>query len=365
MSHHRPAWEEEWPSRLPDRPYGPRYPVAVYVGKDADLVALKWRGLIAFTDSASRHRALRERMLQTMKFQHVSTCPICGSPASESRAIMEVYGLRYQLCPSCIHGFVATPPSHDDSMAFYASDAAYSATYTDREIHLLRLREIYGPKAVWLADEYRRLCGRTPRRVLDVGAGAGHFVAACRQLGIHAEGVEPNEDNVEFCRQTFGVQLSHGSFLGADQRFEDFDVVTFWGVIEHHPDPLEFLNAARRALAGENPLVLVEVPHLSSFGTAVQMLFPTSIIRHCDPFSHLHLFSDQSISLAFEKCGFIPVTAWYFGMDAFEMVSQLAFALSSDHVFSTLGAKIPVMQNAIDRNKLSDSLIVLGKPVAR
>lgn len=355
-----PAWEEDWPSRLPGA--GGSYRVGIYIGKDADLVALKWRGVASFTESAARYRASRERMRATIALERVGNCPVCGVSVASSRPVMEVYGLSYHRCSECTHGFAVVRPTTEATRAFYAADPGYAATYTDRETHQLRLQEIYRPKVEWVVGEYRRLWGREPRRLLDVGAGAGHFVAACRGLGLEAEGIEPNESDVRFGREVFGLDLRAIDFLDVAHRLSGFDVVTFWGVIEHHADPLTFLAAGRRTLAGERALVVVEVPHLASFGTAVQMLFPTSVVRHCDPFSHLHIFSEQSLALAFERCGFAPAAAWYFGMDAFELVSQVALAATSDDLFSLVAARIGAMQAALDRNKLSDSLVLAGRP---
>ena len=107
----------------------------------------------------------------------------------------------------------------------------------------------------------------------------------------------------------------------------------------------------------------MSVPRWNCFGTVVQTAFPDSVVRHLDPLGHLHCFTDFSLATAFENSRFVPVAAWYFGMDAYELVTQLSFQMEQNSVIYTLGKHIPAFQQSIDDARLSDEIIMAGKPV--
>jgi SAM-dependent methyltransferase len=92
--------------------------------------------------------------------------------------------------------------------------------------------------------------------MLDVGSGAGGFVAACLQLGYRAFGVEP--DRIGAGARLTSIQIaarrvSSNVFLcavGEALPFSDhaFDLVTLNQVVEHVPDQLAVLREACRVL---------------------------------------------------------------------------------------------------------------------
>jgi len=139
-----------------------------------------------------------------------------------------------------------------------------------------------------------------------------------------------------------------------------FDIITLWDVIEHVPDPLVLLKSAHKALCGRETLVVASAPHWDSLSTAVQSLFSNSVVRHLDPMGHLHIFTDGSLATAFELSGFAPVAAWYFGMDAYELFTQLAM-LTREKVTPVGGELISTLQGVIDRGRLSDSMVLAGR----
>jgi SAM-dependent methyltransferase len=71
-------------------------------------------------------------------------------------------------------------------------------------------------------------------RLLDVGAGAGFFVANCRSRGIEAYGVEPSARLREFALRVFALEL-FPSIDALDEAIgvRPFDVITSHDVIEH------------------------------------------------------------------------------------------------------------------------------------
>ena len=353
---------EVWASRRSGEDSARCHEVDVRLGKPVDILTLKANVLEDFAAHAARTRDSRSRLYAAGATECVHRCPICGADSADSLLRISIYGAAYHQCPECSHCFILHRPTKAALDEFYAGDAHYAATYTDLRAAETRVRQVAAPKAEWMAAQFERLYGRKPQSILDVGAGGGHFVHACRQMGLDASGIEPSAANSKFCRNHFGFDLDPVDFIEEWRAFLGVDVVTFWGVIEHVPYPMNLLRAAAWLLDGREGLVIAEVPRWDSFSTAVQTAFPDSIVRHLDPLGHIHCFTDSSIATAFELTGLAPSAAWYFGMDGYELTMQIAHVLQDDRALNILGPHIPVLQRTADQGRLSDEIVLAGKP---
>ena len=56
------------------------------------------------------------------------------------------------------------------------------------------------------------------------------------------------------------------------------------------------------------------------------------------------------------------VAAWYFGMDAYELATQIAYQLHEDKIIQSMGEYIPSLQNRLDLARLSDEMVFAGIP---
>ena len=99
-------------------------------------------------------------------------------------------------------------------------------------------------------------------RVLDVGCGAGTFLAlVAERFGCHVTGVDFKDlSSSPWMR---GVEFRCGCL--SDQRFGErrFDLITMWHFLEHDYEPRRTLAKARELLADHGRLV-IEVPNLDS-----------------------------------------------------------------------------------------------------
>ncbi|MGD0697456.1 MAG: class I SAM-dependent methyltransferase [Terriglobia bacterium] len=351
---------EEWTStRCPQKSY------AVYVrrGKPVDLMSLKQNVLDDFAAQVAHISSTRLELFSGSHTEAVEACPICGAASRSNGPAATVYGAEYHQCQSCSHHFLKSRPRKESLEKFYATDTHYASTYTDPRITETRVQQVAMPKAEWMIGEFQRRYGRRPGSVLDVGAGGGHFVYACSRLGMTANGIELGEANRAFCMKTFGIELSADPFAGAQTPFADVDVVTFWGVLEHVPSPMALLRSARKTVHPQG-LVVAAVPRWNCLSTAVQKVFPDSVVRHLDPLGHVSIFTDNSIATAFELAGFAPAAAWYFGMDAYELVMQLSYRLVSSiaPVREVLATCIAPLQAALDLAQISDEIALAAVP---
>ncbi len=338
------------------------YNVNVRLGKPIDILSLKKTVLQDFLAEVEYHKTSRESLFALKNLEVVKTCPICGSSVNKSKFCLSIYGGNYYQCTNCSHCFLLARPSESALNEFYATDTHYSSTYVDKSSLETRVRQVAYPKAEWMIDQFELTYGRKPESVLDVGAGGGHFVYAATQLGLRASGIEASKSSREFCKNNFGIKLDSEDFIKEWSKFSDVDVITFWGLIEHVSSPLNILLTAKKALQGRDSLVISSAPHWDSLSTAVQTLFPQSVVRHLDPLGHPHIFTNSSLATSFELSGFAPVAAWYFGMDVYELSTQLAMS-NRGLIDGISGDIISVLQNIIDQGRLSDSIVIAGRPL--
>lgn len=142
--------------------------------------------------------------------------------------------------------------------------------------------------------------------LLDIGGGIGLLCAAANDVGFAATGIEPSVWAVDQARAR-GVQMHAGYFphdLSSDERF---DVITAVDVIEHVPNPVAFLSAARQRLSATGVLVVV-TPDIGSL-IARLMRARWWGLRP----GHIGYFDIRTMDLAMRNAGLQPAGSHTFG----------------------------------------------------
>jgi len=205
----------------------------------------------------------------------VVRCTGCGlvfvSPRVAAHRVTDLYGAQYWLSPS-----------------------AKDYGYTDYRADAARWRRTYEVRA-------RVLDGRiaAPGRVLDVGCAAGYFLGVMRARGWDAWGIEVSAPIAAEARAALGDEHVHvGSLSDAPYERSSFDLITFWDVVEHLPDPVAALRQARELLA-PGGLLLVETQDV---GSAFARLMGRRW-QHFKQAEHLWHFSRSTLPLLLERGG--------------------------------------------------------------
>jgi SAM-dependent methyltransferase len=138
-----------------------------------------------------------------------------------------------------------------------------------------------------------------PGRVLDAGCASGHFLFEACQAGWLVAGVEPSDALYAKAREALGedVDLRHSILEHADFEAESFDAVTLWDVLEHVPDPVEFMRLCGTLLKPGGKLFL-NVPDLDSPEARILgKRWPLLLAEH------LNYFNRRSLRVCGEKVG--------------------------------------------------------------
>lgn len=91
----------------------------------------------------------------------------------------------------------------------------------------------------------------------------GKFITTMNRLGRQLEGVEFNETAVDVCRQN-NLKVFHGSLPEAQFTNDSFDLVTARHVIEHIPDPHQFIGEIARIMC-RGALLILQTPNADAF----------------------------------------------------------------------------------------------------
>ena len=205
-------------------------------------------------------------------------CPICKKSA---RPAMQKLA-SYWYCNNCRIGWLKQIPdsSYDDT--YYVSGSSFlSRLFNPIASLFVTIRELYArdtQKNLWI----------------DVGAGEGSFLAQ-----VHAKkkiGVEISASGRSTMKRKGLSVLTNNEFLKKKQL--NADVISFWHVLEHVVDPIDFIRCAERNLRPHGK-VIIGVPNVDSLELA---LFGKYWF-HLAPQYHLWFFSPKSLKIMIEEAG--------------------------------------------------------------
>jgi 2-polyprenyl-3-methyl-5-hydroxy-6-metoxy-1,4-benzoquinol methylase len=173
--------------------------------------------------------------------------------------------------------------------------------------------------ANWLGnqkEERQRMWGRRLKtierlsrtgRLLDVGCATGAFLQLAQNNGWEIRGTEYSPYAAKFAGDLLKADIHCGHLM--DARYEDsfFDVVTFWHVLEHLHDPMQYLQEAHRILKPSG-LLVIAVPNVNDYimQTAYRIVKgrPLKLFSKDDREIHLYHFSAETLREYLLKAGF-------------------------------------------------------------
>jgi len=223
----------------------------------------------------------------------VSACPVCGS-VTHDPAHVET-GFCYVRCAAC--DLVRMDPLPGPQEQAERHQHYLPEKSPDERTFDLKNRE------VWTRAR-RVLLRRIGRgRVLDIGCGHGAFLSLMAAAGWETAGLEVCDAGLARA-EARGIEVVRSSV--EDAPFDDgsFDAVTAFYVLEHVPQPMEFLAACRRLLK-PGGLLYLRVPdttplkdRLARFGIENRL--------YDAPF-HVLDFSPLALRSALERASFSEI----------------------------------------------------------
>jgi SAM-dependent methyltransferase len=171
-------------------------------------------------------------------------------------------------------------------------------------------------------ESFERILGPGRRRLLDIGSGPGFFLKTAKNRGWNVMGIEPSRQAAAHARG-LGIEVAEG-FFGAEVAgsLGRFDAINLNNVLEHVPDPIPILLAAREILE-PGGVLCVGVPNdfspLQIAAAATQGVGEWWIA----PPHHLNYFDFATLSNLLERLEFdIAERMTSFPMEAFLLMGD-------------------------------------------
>lgn len=230
--------------------------------------------------------------------KEVTRCPICDSLEQEIFLRSKDYSVSGEsfnvvACKNCGFHFTNPIPAEDRIGSYYKSDAYVSHSSSKKGI----INRIYHIVRWYSLRRKRKLIDSLSlgRRLLDIGAGTGHFCRVAKEGGWKVTGLEPDLDARAIAKTINGVDL-----LPIEELYnlneEKFDVVSMWHVLEHvyhlNRDVEQLLS-----LLKPDGVLVIAVPNMASYDAKYYK-------EHWAAYDlpiHLYHFTEPDIRRLFEK----------------------------------------------------------------
>ncbi len=288
----------------------------------------------------------------------ISECPMCGSDRSKVAFEEPPYSVRR--CAACGLGWVTPRLGESELAAMYVDDSYWrSASPKTHGYHDYRADE-----RLYL-ETFRRRLGHVLRdgphggRALDVGCAAGFCLAALRERGFEAHGVEVSATIARHATERLHFDTVHvGTLNSAPWSDGSFDLITLWDVVEHVVDPRALLVKARGLLAPGGLLVLETQNIDSTFARLLGRRW-----HHYKHAEHIYHFTPATIRTLLRSAGFaVQALTPRFGGKyvSFQFIAERAARVHP--ALSAALAPLRRFQSASVYLNFMDEMIVTARP---
>jgi len=238
------------------------------------------------------------------------SCNLCGSSDVKHYASFEDYTL--MKCADCGLLF-ADQNSIKQKEGMYSKDyfAGVHANFfadckEDYESHLGTSEKLQNFQHVLAQIRTMKPQGK----FIDIGCATGVFLDMAQKEGYSVVGVDVSEFACQYAHELFGITTLNGKLEDLHLEDKSFDIITMWDVIEHVPDPHEFLREVHRILKDDGIIFILTINDSSLMGWIAEAAYLGSFkqvsqfTRMIHPIHHNYHFKEKHLQAYLDKNGF-------------------------------------------------------------
>jgi len=189
-------------------------------------------------------------------------------------------------------------------------------------------------------------------RVLDLGCGTGGFIAELQKKGCEVWGIDIDKNAIDFIKKYF--KLENVFAMSFDEFFKfpnlpKFDVITFFEVIEHLDNPLEFIQNASKLLKEDGIIVLSTPSRERTLVNQLESDFPPA---------HLTRWNKEAIFNLFGRFNFNIIRISY--INKFKIIFN---TMSEKFNFGLVMKTMKTSKNKEIGDK--ESIVIKGTPLTK
>ena len=190
-----------------------------------------------------------------------------------------------------------------------------------------------------------------------------------QDIGIKAVGIESDFREVEFARKVCGLDIIEGYVDSKNPNdkiinaIHEASIISFFNVLEHIPNPIDFINDIYQ-YSNENSILVFEVPRHPSLASFSNLVSHDAVYRHIVPPQHLQIFTEDGVDEIL-KNKYEVIGKWGFGQGFFDILTESAINANLENLdlYNQLIDQSNPIQKVIDEVGFSDTMIFVCKKV--
>ncbi|KKP37576.1 MAG: Methyltransferase domain family [Candidatus Roizmanbacteria bacterium GW2011_GWA2_32_13] len=214
-------------------------------------------------------------------------CYLCNK-----KDVKPVYKINNRMVYCCLNDDLFFSIDEKKEKFHYNYDYFKSSPYNQRQIFNNAYFQEKLDKIMTLAQEKRPT-------FLDVGCGWGNFLQVIKNSHLPYLGIDFSSRAVEICREK-KLNCQKADIINLSKiKGQQYSAITFFQVIEHIKNPLDYLKAAKKLLK-KNGVLLLTTPNNHS---PLRHLFGSNWSVYQTP-SHYFFYSSKSLERLLKAAGF-------------------------------------------------------------
>ena len=255
-----------------------------------------------------------------------SECPICSRHSEDvlTTQMRRGKGTVY-LCKNCNHGFFVTQEDLD-AKEYYASE--YRKEYShNSEQAATNAKELFDVYKNYQKDRLSFILSneKDSKTLLEVGASSGQFLYHLKDSFEVINAIELDLACCNFLKNELNIKADSEYLRESIFSNEIYDVVCSFQVLEHVPNPVDFLQDLKiSSKVGHN--IYVEVPNLND--PLLSVWSPQSYREFFYHSAHLHYFTEDSLMKVAIEAGFKEENIEIFYTQDYNLLNHLHWIMN-------------------------------------